>query len=160
MVDRLIEHGNHVIVLDNLSSGKLDNLNMQAEFVEGDICDKEIVQFLMNKVDGCFHLAAIASVDLSVHQWSKTHEVNLTGTINMFEASSKCDGGTVPIIYASSAAIYGDNASVPLQEVAQPSPLTPYGADKLGCEHNARIANIIHKIKFFSIKNIFCVQKL
>ena len=122
LVDRLIDQGNHVIVLDNLSSGKLDNLNMQAEFVEGDICDKELVQFLMNKVDGCFHLAAIASVDLSVQQWSKTHEVNLTGTINMFEASSKRDSGVVPIVYASSAAIYGDNASVPLEEIAQPSP--------------------------------------
>lgn len=156
LTDKLIEEGHQVIVLDNLSSGFLSNLNSKAEFVEGDIRDKSTIQDIIDKVDGCFHLAAIASVDVSVKKWSETHETNLTGTINIFESIAERENGPIPVIYASSAAVYGDNASVPLCESVQPSPLTPYGADKLSCELHARIAHLIHNIpsiglRFFNV---------
>ena len=131
-------------------------MNPKAEFVEGDIRDKKIIKDIIKTVDGCFHLAAIASVDMSVKKWSETHETNLTGTINIFEAIAKREDGVIPVVYASSAAIYGDNASVPLCESVQPSPLTPYGADKLSCELHARIAHLIHNVpsigmRFFNV---------
>jgi len=156
LTDKLIEEGHKVVVLDNLSSGFLSNLNPKAEFIEGDIRNKEVLKNIIKEVDGCFHLAAIASVDVSVKKWSETHEINLTGTINIFETIAKRENGPIPVVYASSAAIYGDNASVPLCESVQPSPLTPYGADKLSCELHARIAHLIHNIpsiglRFFNV---------
>ena len=156
LTDQLIEDGHKVLVLDNLSSGFLSNLNPKAEFIEGDIRDKSTVKDIIDQVDGCFHLAAIASVDVSVKKWSETHETNLTGTINIFESITERANGPIPVVYASSAAIYGDNASVPLCETVQPSPLTPYGVDKLSCELHARIAHLIHNIpsiglRFFNV---------
>jgi len=156
LTDQLIEEGHQVVVLDNLSSGFLSNLNPKAKFIEGDIRDKIVLKDIIETVDGCFHLAAIASVDMSVKKWSETHETNLTGTINIFETIAEREEGAIPIVYASSAAIYGDNASVPLCESVQPSPLTPYGVDKLSCELHARIAHLIHNIpsigmRFFNV---------
>jgi UDP-glucose 4-epimerase len=156
LTDQLIKDGHDVVVFDNLSSGSLDNLHDDAVFIEGDIRDKHALKQIIREVDGCFHLAAIASVDISVKKWSETHETNLTGTINIFESIVERDEGPIPVIYASSAAVYGDNASVPLCETVQPSPLTPYGVDKLSCELHARIAHLIHNIpsvglRFFNV---------
>lgn len=146
LCDALIEAGHRVLVLDNLSTGKLDNLAAGVEFVHGDICDAGLVKRLMSGVDGCFHLAAIASVQCSINNWAQSHRINLTGAINVFDAAREGRQGPIPVVYASSAAVYGDNASVPLRESERPSPLTPYGADKLGCELHARVATLIHGV--------------
>lgn len=156
LCDALVEAGHRVVVLDNLSTGKLENLPADAEFVSGDICDQRLVKQLMSDVDGCFHLAAIASVQSSIEDWTQCHRVNLTGAINVFDAARASRRGAVPVVYASSAAVYGDNASVPLSESERPSPLTPYGADKLGCELHARVATLIHRVpttgfRFFNV---------
>jgi UDP-glucose 4-epimerase len=111
----------------------------------------------MAGMDGCYHLAAIASVVRSNEDWAGTHRVNLTGTINIFDAARDArPDGTVPVVYISSAAVYGENGSVPLSEDAVPRPLTAYGADKLGCEHHARVAYAVHGVptvgfRFFNI---------
>ncbi len=157
LTDALIAGGHEVIVLDDLSTGKLENLHPKAELIIGDICNAEDVKDAMNGVDGCFHLAAIASVQKSNEEWSLTHQTNLTGTINVFDAASNAKRGTgVPVMFASSAAIYGDNACMPLSEAERPSPITAYGADKLGCELHGRIANLVHKVpnygfRFFNV---------
>lgn len=157
LVDSLIQDGHNVRVIDDLSTGRRENLNPLAQLVIGNICNKELVNESMIGMDGCFHLAAIASVKRSVDDWLETHKVNLSGTIAVFEAAKDArNGEPVPVVYASSAAIYGDNASMPLTEKEIPRPITAYGADKLACELHARVGGLVHNIpscglRFFNV---------
>lgn len=157
LTDALIAAGNDVVVLDNLSTGKRENLHSKAQLIEGDICDPDSVVRALEGADGCFHLAAIASVQKSNEEWARTHHTNLSGTIQVFEAAARAkNGGPIPVMFASSAAIYGDNACVPLSEAERPSPITAYGADKLGCELHGRIAHLVHQVpnygfRFFNV---------
>jgi len=153
LVDSLIGDGHQVRILDDLSTGKMENIPSQCEVVEGDIVDIQTVRTCMEGVDGCFHLAAIASVQESNENWVRTHRINLTGTINVFEAARL---NKTPVIYASSAAVYGDNADIPLKESSALRPLTAYGADKLGSELHARVATLVHGVpttglRFFNV---------
>jgi UDP-glucose 4-epimerase len=158
LVDRLVRANDRVIVLDDLSSGRRDNLSPAAEFVKGDIRDADLVLRLMREVDGCFHLAAIASVARGNEDWAGTHSVNLTGTINIMDAArhARPGGRKVRVVYASSAAVYGDCPDMPLAETAPTRPLTAYGADKLGCELHGRVAEHVHGVpnvglRFFNV---------
>ena len=147
LADALICQGHKVRVLDDLSTGKRENAPSESEVIIGDVCDQPLLRRAMEGVDGCFHLAAIASVERSNEDWLGTHRVNLTGTIGVFDTARKArSDGPVPVVYISSAAVYGDNASVPLQESAQTRPLTAYGADKLATELHARIATCVHGV--------------
>lgn len=155
LCDALVARGDDVIILDNLSSGKRENIPEKAKLVVGDITDAKLVAELMKEVDGCFHLAAIASVERSKIEWQYTHTVNQTGTINIFAASAQRKT-PVPIVYASSAAVYGDNPDVPLVESETISPLSAYGVDKAACELHARIASSVHNVptlglRFFNV---------
>ncbi|PCI38062.1 MAG: epimerase [Rhodospirillaceae bacterium] len=157
LVDALLERGHAVRVLDNLSTGKRANLNACAEVIIGDVGDEKTVRLAMKDMDGCFHLAAVASVRQSIEDWTGTHITNLTGAINVFNEARCCNNGNaVSVVYASSAAVYGDNADMPLAENAATRPLTAYGADKLGCEQHARVAGLIHQVptmgfRFFNV---------
>jgi UDP-glucose 4-epimerase len=158
MADRCIAANDRVVVLDDLSSGHVGNLPSGTELVEGDIRDRELVARLLGRADGCFHLAAIASVERSTQDWLGTHAVNLTGTINILDAarSARPDGKPVRVVYASSAAVYGDCPVSPIGEGAPTTPLTAYGADKLGCELHARVAWLVHGVpnvglRFFNV---------
>lgn len=144
-------------ILDDLSTGKRENVPGIDDIVIGDVSDADVVARAMSGVDGCFHLAAIASVQRSNEEWALTHRVNLTGAVNVFDAARNANpSGPVPVVYASSAAVYGDNPAVPLAEDAGKYPLTAYGADKLGCEQHARVAGNVHAVpttgfRFFNI---------
>lgn len=157
LVDALLAEGHTVRVLDDLSTGKRSNLDSRAELIIGDVGDKTTVREAINGADGCFHLAAVSSVEKSIEDWTGTHVTNLTGAINVFDAARTCRGQEpAAVVYASSAAVYGDNASMPLTEGAAPRPLTAYGADKLGCEQHARVAGLIHQVpttgfRFFNV---------
>lgn len=157
LADSLVEAGHAVRILDDLSTGKRDNAPDGAEVIVGDVGDLETVRGAMQGMDGCFHLAAIASVVRSNEDWLGTHRANLTGTINVFECARNAGGAApLPVVYISSAAIYGDNQDIPLAEDARPRPLTAYGADKLGCELHARVAHEVHNVsttgfRFFNI---------
>jgi len=155
LADALVEAGHSIRILDDLSTGKRDNAPASADVIVGDVGDLETVRGAMQGMDGCFHLAAIASVVRSNEDWLGTHRANLTGTINVFEAARN-NGAPLPVVYVPSAAIYGDNQDVPLAEIARPKPLTAYGADKLGCELHARVAHAVHNVsttgfRFFNI---------
>ena len=144
---KLISQGHQVLVLDNLSTGSRDNLAASAKLIVADVTDSRVVKELMVNVDGCFHLAAIASVERSTNDWVGSHKVNQQGSVNVFEAARACDQrAAIPVVYASSAAIYGDNASIPLLESSQPRPVSAYGADKLGTELHARVAWLVHRV--------------
>jgi UDP-glucose 4-epimerase len=148
LVDALLERGDQVRVLDNLTTGKREDLDARAELIVGDVADAAIVARAMAGVDGCFHLAAVASVELGNRDWLGTHRTNLTGAITIFDAARRARADrTVPVIYASSAAVYGDNPGLPLAETAATRPSSAYGADKLGCELHGRVASNVHGVR-------------
>jgi len=155
LCDALVARGDCVRVLDNLSTGHRGNLPPEVTFIEGDIADPATVAAAMDGVDGCFHLAAIASVEKGVTDWIGSHNANLTGTITVFDAIRR-QGTKIPVVYASSAAVYGDAATVPIAETERCRPLSAYGADKYGCELHARVASHVHGIptvglRFFNV---------
>jgi UDP-glucose 4-epimerase len=141
LCDALIQAGHSVRILDDLSTGKATQVAAGAELITGDVGCQDTVLSAMDSMDGCFHLAAIASVARSVEAWQETHRTNLGGTINVLDAARYSGEATgKPVVYASSAAVYGDNTSLPLTEAEPIRPLTPYGADKAGSELHARAA--------------------
>ena len=153
--DALVARGDRVRVLDDLSTGHLGNLPAGVDFIQGDIADPAAAQAAMQGMDGCFHLAAIASVERGVTDWTGTHRVNLSGTIALFDAIRRTDK-RIPMVYASSAAVYGDCQTIPIGEESARQPLSAYGADKLGCELHARVASHVHGIpatglRFFNV---------
>ena len=154
LADALLARGDQVRVLDDLSTGKRENLDPRAALLVGDVADAAKVAEAMAGVDGCFHLAAVASVELGNRDWLGTHRANLTGAITVFDAArraglntGKGPEQTVPVVYASSAAVYGDSAELPLAETVPPRPLSAYGADKLGCELHGRVAWRVHGVR-------------
>jgi UDP-glucose 4-epimerase len=157
LCDALIRHGATVRVLDNLSSGLFDNVSAQAEVLLGDVADPEAVDRAMSGVDGCFHLAAVASVERSRQDWLGTHRTNLTGAVTVLDAArQRARNRPVPVVYASSAAVYGDCTTLPIHEDAEKRPASAYAADKYGCELHAKIASELHGIpaiglRFFNV---------
>ena len=157
LVEALLDEGHAVRVLDDLSSGHLENLSRQAEFTKADVTDPQAVEQAFDGVDGCFHLAAIASVGRSHCEWLQTHKVNLTGTINVFDqARPSHRRREIPVVYASTAAVYGNCGNIPVDEEGPVAPLSAYGADKHACELHARVAGAIHGVptvglRFFNL---------
>lgn len=135
LADRLLEVGAKVRILDDLSTGKRENLpdHDALEFIEGDIRDTEMVSRCLEGVDAVVHLAAIASVQASIDEPIRAHQVNFDGTLNLLEASRRT--GIKRFLYACSAAVYGDAASVPVSENVALNPLSPYAVDKLTGEY-------------------------
>ena len=155
----LLAAGHQLTILDDLSTGKRANVPAQAEIVVGDAADAQLLPELIAQVDGVFHLAAIASVQQSTQQWSASSRTNQFATIALLEAIAKREGGTIPFVYASSAAVYGDPAAefLPLKETTPTVPLSPYGADKLGSELHARLARQLYGIPTLGLRffNVF-----
>ena len=155
LCDALVARGDSVRVLDTLSTGHRGNLPSGVTLVEGDVADPVAVAEAMDGVDGCFHLAAIASVEQGITDWVGTHTANITGTITVFDAIRR-QGTKIPVVYASSAAVYGNATTVPIAETESRTPLSAYGADKYGCELHARVASHVHGIptvglRFFNV---------
>lgn len=134
LVDALLNQGHQVVVLDDLSTGKKENIDIRAKLHIGDIRSLEDVAKAIEGCAGVYHLAAIASVSKSLKEWAHTNSVNQMGAVMVMEQAAKC---SIPVVYASSAAIYGDNNRLPLTESEHPQPLSPYGLDKLACEWQA-----------------------
>lgn len=153
LVEALLASGNQVRVLDDLSTGKRGNIAPGAELIVGDVSDADTVRSAMAGADGCFHLAAIASVVRCNDDWVGASRVNLGGSVCVFDAARRAGG--VPVVYASSAAVYGALDGV----AAEDSPTVPrsaYGADKLGLENHARAGALVHGVssvglRFFNV---------
>ena len=155
LTSTLVASGHRVRVLDDLSVGKAENLSPSATLVVGDIRDQDVVKRALDGVDGCFHLAAIVSVTECENEWRNSHQVNLTGAVNVFRAAAKRPD-PVPVVYASSAAVYGNARELPVREDAVPLPINVYGADKAACElHAGAIARAggasITGLRFFNV---------
>lgn len=137
LVDALLAGGYWVRVLDNLSTGKRSNLpldNERFELLEGDVANAEEVARAVVGMTAVVHLAAVASVQASVDDPVGTHQSNFVGTLNLCEAMRKA--GVKRVVYASSAAVYGNNGEgASIDEETAKAPLTPYASDKLAGEY-------------------------
>lgn len=137
LTDALLASGYSVRVLDNLSTGRAENLPLdhpRLELVEGDVADAERVLRAMDGCQAVVHLAAVASVQASVEDPVATHRSNFGGTLNVCEAMRKLC--IARVLFASSAAVYGSNGQGRAIDEATPAaPLTPYAADKLASEY-------------------------
>lgn len=150
LVDYLIKQNHEVVVLDDLSSGKKENINNSCEFIHGCITDSTLVKSIFNKnIDFCYHLAAVASVQDSINDWLKCHNTNLAGTVNVFNEAAKKG---VPVIYASSSAIYGNCKTLPISENSYIKPETPYGLDKYCCELQADMFHNIYGLRSIGLR--------
>jgi UDP-glucose 4-epimerase len=150
LVDKLIEQNNEVIVIDDLSAGKKENLNTKAIFYQLDICDFEKIKPVFERVDCVFHLAAIPRVPISVKDPIGTSKVNISGSINVFKAAA--DSGVKRVVFASSSSVYGDQPIFPLSENMTPSPVSPYCLQKLVGERFAKLFTDIYKTQIVSLR--------
>ena len=127
-----------VRVLDNLRSGFMHNLEgFDVEFIEGSITDRDIVRSAVDGVDYVFHLAAMISVPESMEKLTECVEINTQGTLIVLEEASKA--GVKKLVLSSSAAIYGDNPTVPKLETMLPEPKSPYAVTKLDGEYYCKM---------------------
>lgn len=135
IADRLLAEGHKVIVLDDFSTGKRENLSdhKNLEVVECDIRDANKVDKHMEGVDWVFHKAAIASVPRTVNDPIGSSQVNYLGGLNVLEAARKHK--IKRLVFASSAALYGDEPTLPKVETMHPVTLSPYAVDKLATEY-------------------------
>ena len=155
---RLIRDGHRVRVLDNFSSGKLENLSEikdEIEIIRGDIRDAAAVRDAIGGVEIVFHEAALGSVPRSVADPLTTHETNITGTLNVLLAAR--DAGVRRVVYASSSSVYGETPVLPKIEDMHPHPLSPYALSKLTGEHYLSVFNKVYGLESVSLRyfNIF-----
>ncbi|MDH5764746.1 MAG: NAD-dependent epimerase/dehydratase family protein [Gammaproteobacteria bacterium] len=146
--DLLMEQGIPVRVLDNLSSGHRHNLPDQhplLEFIEGDICDADTVKNAMKDVSHCLHLAAQVSVVASLEDPEFSAQQNILGFVNVMEAAR--NNNVKRLVYASSAAIYGEPPKLPLDENLDVKQLSPYGLEK---QINELYCDLYHRLYNFS----------
>ena len=141
LVDRLVAEGFEVGVLDNLSTGKLENLKYHLEnrslcFFRGDILDGQAVREAVKNAEAVFHLAAITSVPYSVRHRDATRKVNVEGTRSLLEVCLR--GGVERFIYVSSCAVYGEPEYLPVDEKHPARPISPYAETKLEAERLCR----------------------
>lgn len=143
LVDALVSRGNFVVVVDNLSSGRRENINPKAEFIEADIRHAETLEKIVAKTnpDGIFHMAAIVSVQFSLEHPEETFEINVTGTKNVFNAAKG-----KRIVFSSSSAVYGDASDSTISENTPLNPKSPYGEHKKLGEQYATVA-----LRYFNV---------
>ncbi|OGZ18351.1 MAG: hypothetical protein A2V72_01090 [Candidatus Nealsonbacteria bacterium RBG_13_37_56] len=150
LVDRLIKDGHEVSVIDNLSTGKRENLNPKAIFHEIDICDFEKIKPLFKDVDYVFHLAALPRVPVSVEDPIGTSQTNIMGTVNVYKAAA--DNKVKRIIFASSSSVYGDQEKFPLAEDMSPRPISPYALQKLIGEQFGGLFTDLYEMPIISLR--------
>lgn len=137
LTDTLIEQGHTVTAVDNLLLGNKDFVNPKATFVESDIRDLETMKELCKGVDGIFHLAADPRLPISIEDPRETHDVNVTGTLNMLIAAK--ENGVKKLVFSSTCALYEDGQELPLSESASTDPESPYGLHKKMGEQYCRV---------------------
>lgn len=136
LVERLLRDGHEVRVLDDLSSGKRDNLPSGAELIVGDVRNPALVDDVTRGCEVIFHQAAIVSVPASIADPQRSHDVNIQGTLNVLLSAR--ENGVRRVVFASSAAVYGEEPTLPKREDMITTPISPYGIEKMAAEHYVR----------------------
>jgi UDP-glucose 4-epimerase len=158
LCEALLERGGRVRILDNLSSGYLRNIEPfgdRVEFVEGDVRDPGAVQSAMQGVRYVFHEAALVSVFDSVERPRDNHEINVTGTLNVLMAAR--EAGAQRVVFASSAAVYGNDPVLPKCETMRPQPESPYAIGKIAGEYYLRVYHALYGLETVALRyfNVF-----
>ena len=156
--ERLLTEEHTVRVYDNFSSGKRANLvplGGRAEVVEADVRDAAALEKAMEGCDVVFHEAAVVSVPYSVAHPQETHDVNIQGTLNVLQAARA--RGVKRVVFACSAAVYGDAAAVPNVETMPPAPMSPYGVEKITGEYYLQTWSKLYGVDTVSLRyfNVF-----
>ncbi len=146
LVDHLLRRGHQVVVLDDFSTGSPDNLpgGDDISVLRADVTSTESLDVAMATVSGVFHCAATVGVQDCIDDWFGAHATNATATIRLFETAQR--KGNLPVVYASSAAVYGNRSGEVCHEDLPLDPVSPYGADKLACENHARAFWQVHRL--------------
>lgn len=153
LVDFLLKKKFNVVVFDNLSTGKIENLKHcldKIKFIEGDIRDFDLCLKALDGVDFVFHMAALGSVPRSIIEPELSLAVNIQGTANVFSACVK--RGIKKVVYASSSSVYGDSKELPKKEGKEGNPLSPYAYSKKSNEEVANLFHGIYKIDFIGLR--------
>ncbi|HEX4748523.1 MAG TPA: SDR family oxidoreductase [Bryobacteraceae bacterium] len=158
LVRALLAEGNRVHVIDNLSTGKLDNLEEVADQItvhEYDLRDYKRIAPVLGGADYIFHLGALPSVPKSIIDPVPSHEANIDGTFNVFRAAVEGKAGRV--VYAASSSAYGDTAVLPKTESMTPQPKSPYALQKLVGEYYASVFAQCYGLETVSLRffNVF-----
>ena len=149
------EQENEVVVVDNLSTGRRENLQnlknlKKCLFVEGSVTDLDLVRGVFKGCDFVFHQAAIPSVPRSVKDPLATNNVNTNGTLNVVVAARDC--GVKKVVFASSSSVYGDTPELPKREEMTPNPLSPYAVTKLVGEYYCKVFEEVYGLKTVSLR--------
>lgn len=158
LTERLVEQRHRVTVLDDLSTGREENiahLEEQIRFVKGSITDRALLQEVMQGIEVVFHEAALGSVPRSVEDPLTTHEVNVTGTFNVLLTAR--DAGVKRVVYAASSSAYGDTPTLPKVETMLPNPLSPYAVSKLVGEYYCQVFTRVYGLETVCLRyfNVF-----
>ncbi|MCK5345225.1 MAG: NAD-dependent epimerase/dehydratase family protein, partial [Candidatus Heimdallarchaeota archaeon] len=153
LVDRLLQNGEKVRVIDNLATGKIENLEPfldKIEFVHGDLRYLNTVMEAMKDVDFVLHQAALPSVPRSVETPLESNDVNTNGTLHILYAAK--ESGVKRVVYAASSSAYGESPTLPKVETMQTSPLSPYAVNKLAGEHNCKAFYNVYGLETVAIR--------
>jgi len=157
-VDELVRRGHSVVVLDDLSSGKEENLaesRNKISFIKGSITDLEAVRKAVHEAECVLHLAARTSVPRSVKDPIETNRINVDGTLNVLVAAR--DAKVKRVVFAASSSAYGETPTLPKVETMQPEPISPYGVTKYVGELYAQTFGRVYGLENVSLRyfNIF-----
>ncbi|MCK5706351.1 MAG: SDR family oxidoreductase [Candidatus Aureabacteria bacterium] len=158
IVEQLVSNGEKVRVLDNLSTGKIDNIKpfeSSIDFIEGDILDEKILFDAVKDVDFICHNAALPSVARSVEDPLPTNDINIRGTLNVLMAAKK--NKVKRVVFASSSSVYGNTEVLPKVETMSPQPLSPYAVSKITGEYYLNNFWVNYGLKTVSLRyfNVF-----
>ena len=158
IVEALVNQGETVKVIDDLSTGHIDNIKSfmdNIEFIKGSICDRTILKDGLEDVDFVLHQAAIPSVPRSIARPSEVNNVNISGTLTLLNACR--ESNVKKIVFASSSSVYGSNPTLPKVETMESMPLSPYALTKHTGEHYCRLFSEIYDLDVVSLRyfNVF-----
>ncbi len=158
LAEELLKRGFSVRVLDNMSTGKKENIRPFAdnvELIEGSITDTAVVMEACKGVSYVFHQAALPSVPRSIENPALSNDVNINGTLNLLMASKKHK--VKRFIYASSSSAYGNSPALPKKEDMKPEPLSPYAVTKLAAEHYCKVFYSVYGLETVCLRyfNVF-----
>ncbi|MBD3251227.1 NAD-dependent epimerase/dehydratase family protein [Candidatus Uhrbacteria bacterium] len=150
LAKRLLRDGHEVIILDNLSTGKRENLPEGVAFYEVDLCDLDAIRDKFEGVDGVFHVAAMPRVPYSVEHPIESSKNNIFSTLNTFVAAR--DAGVKRVVYSASSSAYGGNPSLPQHTEMKPDPLSPYALQKLIGEYYGTLFADLYGLETVSLR--------
>ncbi|MDD1682792.1 MAG: SDR family oxidoreductase [Methanoregula sp.] len=160
IVEELVNRQHEVVILDNLFSGRIENIKpflskKNVIFVRGSVTDPALLKTVFECADGVFHEGAIASVPRSIANPVATNEANVTGTLNVLVAARDC--GVKKVVFASSSSVYGNTPTLPKREDMTPHPLSPYAVSKLAGEQYLKVFSEIYGFGTVSLRyfNVF-----